>query len=589
MSVDDGINSTAIRNQLNKILSSKWFLDSPRMARFLRYAAEETLHGAGQQLKESVIGHQVFDRPPDYDSRTDPIVRVEARRLRQKLSAYYEQEGKRDQLIIDLPKGQYAPVFRSQADVASTATAYREIALAVLPFTNLSPDNDFLSEGLTEDLISALTRISNLRVSAWTSASRMKDEQDDLEVIEARLGVQFVVRGSVRKTADRIRVSAHLIDTSTKRYVWSETFDRQLQDIFAIEDEITKAIVSGLATRVHVPNERVLPAGRTQNLESYELCVKGRFHSRERTPQGFRRSVLCFEKAIEIDPELVTAHVGLADTFALLAEYGLGDGPQYMQKAKTAIDRALALDPESAEAQASLGLILDLHDWSWKAAETAYLRSFELNANYAPAHHWYSCNHLAALDRMAEAEEQLSMARKLDPLSPLMMEGVGFLCLLRREYRAAIEAYRETIREDPSFYKAYTSMGRAYLSMGEHVRAVEMLEAGLSLAGDLPSILGALGQAYALAGRREEARRVLEKLRSMSTSRAVPFVCFAFVHLGLGEKERALDCLEQAAMRRESSVAWIRIHPGYDLTRDEPRFRALIERVFPGPAAVIQQ
>lgn len=550
------------------------------MARFLRFVVEEALTGGCVQLKESVVGHQVFDKPPSYDSRIDPVVRVEARRLRDKLDTYYQREGKEADVVIELPKGGYLPAF-SLRDATAAEPAAAEVTLAVLPFNSFGTDKDFVGEGLTEDLISALTRVPNLRVSAWTSASRLKEQQEDLETVQSRLGVRFVVRGSVRVTGDRIRVNAHLIDAANGQYAWSETFDRQFADIFVLEDEITQAIVKELSRRVHLPADRISFAARAQCLDSYELCVKGSLHARERTPEGLRRSVLCFDKALEIDPDLVTAHIGLGDTFALQAEYGLCDGPQGMKKARASIERALALDPKSAEAHASLALILDLHDWAWDDAERAYLRSFELNNNYAPAHQWYSVNHLAAFDRYAEAEEHIDIALKLDPLSPLLMECKGFLYLLREDFEAAIDIYRKALVNDPSFHKAYGSMGRAYTFLNDYSRAFEMFEQGLALTGEIPHILGALGQAYGLAGRREQALGVLERLRSLETRATVPRVPFAFIYLGLGRWEEALACLEKAVNRRESSAAWIRNHPGYASIRHEPGFQALVDRVFP--------
>jgi TolB-like protein/Tfp pilus assembly protein PilF len=582
--VDPTIPQASIRSQLTAILKSGPFADSQRMARFLQFAVEETLNGKAQHLKENVIGIHVFDRAPAYDPRVDPIVRVEARRLRLKLREYYERYGQSDDLIFEFPKGQYSPVFRFRhAERARTCPAN---TIAVLPFTNLNADADadFLTEGLTEDLISALTRVSSLRVSAWTSAARMKGDSDNLDTIRDVLGVNFVLCGSIRKTHDRIRVLAHLIDTSTKEYVWSQTFDRGFKDIFAIQDEITGAIVFALRAKLIVPADTFVSGARSQNLESYELCLKGRFHSRERTSEGLQRSALCFEQAKQIDPTSASAYAGLADTFTLQAEYGFADGPSAMRKAKAAVEQALALNPASAEAHASHGLILASYEWSWAAAERAFLRSLELNPSYAAAHHWYSMNHLVALGRFSEAETELDAAHKLDPLSPVVTEGQAFLRFLRREYRDAIAKYSEIIKSDPSFYKAYASMGRACLHFGDHDRAIKMLEKALSLAGEVPTIFGALGQAYGMSGDRMAASHVLDKLRQIAAVRPVPSTCFGLVHLGLGEKEVALDWLELAVERRESPVAAFYVHPAYDHLRDASRFNALVNRVIPRAA-----
>lgn len=577
------IAAAAIRSQVTKILRNKLFADAQRMSRFLEFAVEETLHGRADHLKENVIGIHVFDRPSSYDPRIDPIVRVEARRLRVKLRAYYEREGETDELIVEFPKGRYSPVFRQRSSDTPIKTI-QDDTIAVLPFANLGEDagTDFLSDGLTEDLIGALTRVSNLRVSAWTSASMMKGDQDNLEMIRQLLHVTYVVRGSIRKTQDRVRIVAHLIETSTKRYIWSQTFDRRFEDIFAVQDEITNAIVAALRAKltiIHTAGTASLAS--PQSLESYQLCLKGRFHARERTFEGLQRSALCFQQATQIDAASASAHAGLADTLTLQAEYGFADGPDAMREAKRAAERALTLNPESAEAQASYGLILVLYDWLWEQAEASFRRSLELNDSYAPAHHWYSVNHLAMLGRFSEAETEIEAALALDPLSPIVMDGRAFLRFLRRDYRGSIAVYNEIISADPSFYKAYTSAGRVYLHMGESGRAIEMLEKGLLLSGEVPSIFGALGHAYGIAGDRQGASGMLKKLMEVSATRPVFSTSFAVVHLGLGDKESALSCVEQAVERREPNVVSLAIHPAYDELRSEPRFKALVEHVFP--------
>src|SRR4051794_25072258 len=331
---EDSIDPASIRNQLTRILRSALFADAQRMMRFLQFAVEETLGGNASHLKENVIGIHVFDRPPTYDPRIDPIVRVEVRRLRLKLREYYERDGKADQVILELPKGRYSPVFRTRSEEGlkpekATQENAPKHSIAVLPFTNLNQDaeTEFLCEGLTEDLVGALTRISDLRVSAWTSASRVNDFGDSVDAARNLLGVSFVLRGSIRKTNERIRIVAHLIDTSAKQYLWSESFDRGLQDIFAIQDEITRAIVVALRAKLVVRAVTGANAGESRNLECYQLCLKGRFHARERTFEGLQRSALCFEGAIRADPSSAAAFAGfLADTFALHAEDGVADG-----------------------------------------------------------------------------------------------------------------------------------------------------------------------------------------------------------------------------------------------------------------------
>ena len=580
----DEIAPPLVRDQLSKILKSEPFADSQRMARFLRFTVEESLNGNASQLKENVIGTQVFDRDSSYDPRLDPIVRVEARRLRAKLRAYYDGPGASDPIIIEFPKGRYSPVLRMRCHVSlqtPDGDKALENTIAVLPFTNLNtePGTEFLSDGLTEELINALTRIPDLRVVAWNSVAQMKGRQDELDTIRQRLDVAYVLRGSIRRTRDRLRINAYLIRTSNSYYVWSETYDREFHDIFTIQEEIACAIVSALRLKFWPSVDQRPPVDRSRNIDAYQHCLKGRFHTRERTSQGLTRSIVCFEQAIAIDPACDSAYAGLADTYTLLAEYGLADGPTCMAKAKPAVQRALDLNPASAEAYASFGLILTVYDWLWDEGEKAFKRSLELNPGYAPAHHWYAVDHLCMLGRFEEGHTELETSIKLDPLSAIALEGRGFLLTLTRRYEQALEAYRDLLELDPSFYKAHTSMGRAYLQMGRYEEAIKALEKGLSLAGELPNIYGALGQAFARSGNRSQANRLLERLRQISSSRPVPSNSFALIHLGLGEKDAALGWLERAVERRESPVIGLNVHPAYDDLRGEPRFQRLLQRI----------
>lgn len=580
------ITPAAIRDQLSRILASDVFNDSLRMVRFLRFVVEETLRGNAAQLKETVIGTQVFDRPSGYDPRLDPIVRVEARRLRTKLQTYYANSGSQDTLIVELPKGRYTPVFRVRADQTldhapdpPQAPEKRGTTIAVLPFVDLHPETgtEFLSDGLTEDLINALTRIPELDIVAWNSVAQLKGQQDELETIRHRLNVTYVLRGSIRQSGDRVRICAYLIDMVKRRYVWSEVYNRTLHDIFKIQEEIAASIQTSLQLKFASAAASPPRLAQPQTIDSYRLCLKARFHARERTEEGLQRSLACFQQAIAIDPEFSAAHAGLADAYTLLAEYGFADGPTSRERAKAAVQQALALDRNSAEALASLGLILAAHDWAWEAAEDVFKRSLALNPGYAPTFHWYGLNHLAVLGRFTEASPMLETAIKLDPLSPNVVESRGLLHLLRREYDQALAAYTEMIAADPSFYKAYTTMGRIYLHKGMPRRAIELLEKGLALAGEVPTIFGALGQAYGVSGDRTNARRMLERLTDIASRRPVPSTSFAVIHLGLDEVDAALTWLERAVARHESSAAGLSNYPAYDSLRDEPRFHALLK------------
>jgi TolB-like protein/Flp pilus assembly protein TadD len=581
--IDAPLSERSIEDHLQRILASKEFASSARMSRFLRFAIQKALSGQSEQLKEYVLGVEVFDRKASYDPRVDPIVRVEARRLRSKLKSYYARAGPTE-LIIEFPKGSYAPVFRESADTEPPIETPRARAIAVLPFSNLSsePDTEYFSDGLTEELIHGLTKLDGLMVVAWSSAARLKGQPYDVREIGRQLNVSTVLVGSVRGSSDRLRVMAQLVDTSNGRYLWSETYDRQIEDLFAIQEEISRAIVKTLRLRLITPSIQ----HAEYNLEAYNLYLKGRFQWNKRTAEGLKRSVQLFEQAIAVDHGFALGYAGLSDAYSLLADYGLVKPADIMPAAESAARRALEIDPTLAEAHASLGLIRALYAWEWAEAEQHYRRAMDLNPGYATTHHWFAIDFLGMLGRWKEAFQEIDLALELDPLSPIIREGKGFLLMLTRRYDEAIEEYRQILDLDCFFYKAFTSMGRAYTQKGMYEEAIAMLQKGRSLSGDLPSILGALGQTYALAARPGDARRLLEELAELAKRRHVSSTCFALIHLGLGEKEQALECLEIGARGRETSLAGLKVHPAYDELRGEPRFQALLRKLGMAGAAV---
>ncbi len=578
------VQHSAIRMQLEKILSHGLFARSDRMARFLRFAVDWTLEGKAAELKEYLIGVEVFDRKPSYDPRVDPIVRVEARRLRAKLKAYYEGDGRDDPVVFEFSAGSYAPQIRERDTPAKHDAADPRPAagtVAVLPFANLSgsADHDYFSDGLTEELIHALTKVEGMRVVAWNSAARLRAVQEDIREVRRQLQVANALVGSVRISGTSLRVRAQLIDTDTGVYLWSETFDRPLQDVFAIQEEIAKAIVRTLRVKLVGGPERALVSQGHTRVGSYDYYLKGRYHWHRRTPDDLARSQKYFQAAAEADPQSALPLAGLADSYVLMVDYGMVHPAEGIPLAKAAATRAIQLDPNLAEAYPSLAMIRSLFDWEWEEAEALYRKAIALNPGYATAHHWISVDLLAMLGRFQEAAAEIEIALGLDPLSSILYEGRAFIFLLQRDYEAALRGYREILEFDPTFYKAYTSMGRAYAQMGRYPEALSMLEKGRSLGGDIPNILAAMGQVFASAGDHAAARGILAQLAARSADRHVPSTSFAVVHLGLGENEQALDWLEKGCGQRELPLAALKVHPLYDPLRGTPRFQALLQRM----------
>jgi len=577
-----------IRAQVEKILASRLFARSERLCRFVRFCVEAALDAKSDQLKEQLIGVEVFDRKADYDPRTDPIVRVEARRLRSKLKAYYAGSGRPDGLLIEVPKGAYVPSFRMRNASQSAAQQPRpqpianqleERSIAVLPFTNLTPETgaDYFSDGLTEELIHLLTRIPRLRVVAWSSMSQLRGRDQDLAGIRQQLKVATVLRGSIRRTPGRVRVTAQLIDAQSGAYLWSEAYDRQLENLLAIQEEMARAIVDTLRLSLTWRGggaERKLP-----NLDCYNLCLQGRFHANKRTPDGLRQSVVCFEQAVATDESSADAYAGLADAYSLMADYGIADPTEIVPKARSAAEKALRLDPQSSEAHVSLAFIRSTYEWDWAGAEALYRRGIELNPGYSRAHHWFGTDYLAHLGQFDEAVTEVQTARHLDPLSTIIREGCGFVHVLSRDYKTALSEYQQLAELDPLFFKAYSSMGRVLFHMGRYEEAIASLEKARSLAGDMPSILAALAQTLAVAGFVWEARALLDQLHAIHKKQWVPSSCFAIAHLGLGDHQAALTHLEASCEKREQAVSGFKVHPLYDPLRSEPRFQRMLERV----------
>jgi TolB-like protein/Flp pilus assembly protein TadD len=584
-SISPALSHVAVRQQLEKILAHQLFSRSDRMVRFLRFAVERALAGQADQLKEYLIGVEVFDRKPSYDPRVDPIVRVEARRLRAKLKAYYDGDGSADAVLIELVSGGYAPrlAFREPPRETAVAPPRQEagvVTVAVLPFADLGgkPENQYFSDGLTEELIHALTKVPGMRVVAWNTAAQLRDRQQDVRSIREQLHVSTVLTGSVRIAGPSLRVRAQLIDTATGVYLWSETFDRPMQDVFAIQEEIARAIVRTLRVQLTGGEGALLARGRS-NIGSYDYYLHGRYYWHRRTPEDLARSIEYFEAAIDADRNSALAHSGLADAHTLLVEYGLASPSIAMPKAKAAAARAIELDPALGEAYASLALIRSLYDWEWKEARCLYQRAIELNPGYATAHHWLAVDWMALTGRFAEAAAQVEIALQLDPLSSIIREGKMYIKFLQGRYDDAVQGYCGIIADDPTFYKAYTSLGRVYAHQGKLLDAIRMLEKGRSLAGDVPNILGAMGQVYALGGEPERAREILGQLEQRRQHSWVPATVFAIVHIGLGECDKALDWLERGCRLHEVPITALKVHPVYDPLRATPRFQTLLHHL----------
>ncbi|MBL8211159.1 MAG: hypothetical protein JNK87_10630 [Bryobacterales bacterium] len=554
------------------------------MVRFLCFCVEQVLAGHGAELKEYAIGVEVFDRRADYDPRVDPIVRVEARRLREKLKRYYATESPDAAVRIELPTGSYVPQFCGTALAKATAMAapvmsHSEKTVAVLPFANLSlqAENEYFADGLTAELIHVLTKVPSLRVVAWGSAAHWKNRKRDMSEIVGQLQADVVLDGSVRWGEDRVRVTVQLIETKSGTYLWSEAYDRELENILAIQDEIAQSVAAVLEGKLGV---RQMPAPRTiGNLDAYQLYLKGRHFWNKRTSEGLAASVGYFEQAIAIDPNCAHAYAGIADAWSLMVEIGLNRSAGIMPLAKSAAERALALDPTLAEAWTSLALIRSLYDREWAEAEGHYRTAIRMNPGFAQTHYWFGTDFLLLHRRFDEAMEEVRIAQKLDPLNINMFETESYLLLMEERYEEALAIMLDVMERETDFWRLHTSIGRVYGFLGRWDEAIAALERGRQMVPDMPSIYGAIGQIYAWAGREEAARRELAALHEFAARRSVSPTCFALIHCGLHEYDKSLEYLETACERRDLPVNSTFSHPAYKALRGHPRFQGLLRRL----------
>jgi eukaryotic-like serine/threonine-protein kinase len=450
-------------------------------------------------------------------------------------------------------------------------------SVGVLPFSDMSPakDQECFCDGITEEVINALTQISGLRVAARTSAFQFKGQARDARQIGEALNVATILDGSVRKDETRFRITVELIDAAEGYHLWSQRFDRDLIDIFAVQEEIAAAVVTRLKGKFAADKgAAVAPRGR--DLEAYEAYLEGRYHWNKRTEAELQRSVAFFKRAVAKDPTYAQAYAGMADAYVMLGTYGALPAKEVMSRAKLALESAIELDRESAEAYTCRGCVRSVYDWSWLEAENDFRRAIAANPSYPTAHHWYAINHLVPLGRFSEALEELRRALELDPLALAIKTSVGMTSYFAGRYDVAGRELSKTIDLDHGFGMAHFFLGATYTEQGKHEEALQELETAIRLSGRNPEVLAALGYLHGVSGRVDTAQRVLNELAQLANDRYVSPSRLAQVHIGLGERKQALDQLEAAHAQKAADLAWLAVRPVFASLRAEPRFLALL-------------
>ena len=463
-------------------------------------------------------------------------------------------------------------------DGSTTVTRRDGPSVAVLPFFDMSParDEESFCDGIAEELINALTHIPGLRVAARTSAFQFKGVPHDVRQIGHILNVATVLDGSVRKHNNRLRVTVELIGTDDGYQLWSERFDRELEDVFAVQDEIATAVVKVLKGRF---TGAPLVAPHTRDVGAYTAYLEGRYHWNTRTEDEIARSVECFKNAIARDSRYAEAYAGLADAYVTLATYGAAPPAVLGPLAKDALQKALDIDQDLADAYTCRGCVRAVFDWAWSDAERDFLQAIELEPAYTTAHHWYAINYLVPRGRFNEAREQLEQALHLEPLALAVRMSVGMTSYFAGEYDAAAQELLRTIQLDERFGMAHAFLAATCIEQRRYDRALSELEVALRLCGRTPEILATLGYLQGLWNTGTAARETLAELQELSRRRYVSPGRIAQVHVGLGEHDLALQCLEEACALRAVDLAWIQVRPVFAALRTEPRFQALVARV----------
>ena len=483
-------------------------------------------------------------------------------------------------LLGDLRKLQSSPtvVTPTQPDVPS---------IAVLPFANMSadPEQEYFCEGMAEDIINALTGLDGLHVASRTSAFLAKANQFDIPEIGSRLHVKTVLEGSVRKAANRLRVTAQLINVSNGYHLWSEQFDRTMNDVFEVQDEITHAVVEKLKVKLLGAADKPLMKRPTDNVEAYNLVLQGRYHGVRATDAALEKSLSCFTQALAMEPRYAQAHAGIASVLANRATVGLAAPHTVMPEAKQAALRALALDETAADAHFSLALVLHYYEWDWAGAEREYHLALELNPGDAYARSQYAFL-LGTLGRVDESVAEARSAVESDPVAaqPRMMLALNLV--IARQFEDAIAEAHAGIELDASYSPAYETLGLGLAGLGRYDEAVEAFRRGVSVVSGDPKSQAELGWALGLAGERQEALAILEDLKRRRSEGYFSGVLVAWVCVGLDDHDQALSWLQQGAEERAGFMTFVNSLPVFDPLRSDPRFQALLKKMnFPAVAS----
>ena len=451
--------------------------------------------------------------------------------------------------------------------------------IVVLPLANISPDpkDEYFADGLTEELISSISNISELSVISRTSAMTFKGTGKKVGEIGKELDVGSVLEGSVRKSGNRMRIAVQLIDVRDDKHLWSQNYDREFDDVFAVQGDIAKQVADALRVRILPRESRQIEKRPTESTEAYGLYLKGRFLWNERTKQALLKAIEYFKQATILDPKFALAYSGIADSYAVLADHQHLPLLEVHQKTRENALKAVQLDESSAEAHTSLASVLE-DEYNWDGAEREFKRAIELNPNYATAHHWYGI-FLSRVGKLDKSLHEASKAQLLDPLSPQIAVSLGFVYDGMKKYDLAESLMRKVLEVEPNFLTARGCLQLVYLHTGRHSEAETEVREILRLSNGLPWVKAWMAAGFAFAGRKEEARTILDEVKALPLETYVGAQPIVYAYVGLGEKEKAVELIEREYETRASWLPQLAQDPLLASIRLEPRVIEVLKKI----------
>lgn len=454
-------------------------------------------------------------------------------------------------------------------------------SIAVLPFVDMSADKEqeYFCDGMAEEIINALTHVERLHVVARTSAFSFKGKELDIREIGKKLNVEHVLEGSVRKAGNRLRITAQLVKISDGYHLWSERYDRNMEDVFEIQDEISLAIVNNLKVKLMEKEKAAIVKHYTENVEAYNQYLKGEYYVEMFTIEGLDKASEFHELALQMDPNYALAYSGLSAVYFTYPFWGNLSPHEANLKAKAYAKKALEIDNTLAEAHASLGFINTHYDWNWKEAEREFKQALQLNPNSTIVHMWYSF-FLTITRRNEEAIVEAKRSQKLDPLSSYINSHVGVTLSFAGRYDEAIEELHMTITLNPNYWHSHFILGMAYRAKSMMEEAIAEFKKAVDLSGGTPTAVAQLSGTYYISGNKERAEKLLDSIKQRSKHEYVPATCFYIIHLVSGDLDQAFQWLEMAYEEHDSFVPWWMATKEERLRLpDEPRFKAMLKKM----------